>query len=102
MGASAIPQRLRGFPPAYPGMRPIPRVTGLTPAQRLRAPCPGSGPELALEAVLSLVDGALVGTGGEVLPAAVGDHERDVGALAGLDRLRRLGERRVQDRAGRD
>src|SRR5262245_52057392 len=61
-----------------------------------------SGPELTLEPILGLVDGALVGPGGKVLPAAIGHHERDVGALAGLDRLRRLRERGVQDRAGRD
>ena len=59
-----------------------------------------SGPELALEPLLGLVDGALVGAGGQVLPAAVADDERDVGALAGLDRLgglrraRRAGSRR--------
>src|SRR4051794_37573017 len=38
-----------------------------------------SGPELALETVLRLVDGALVGAGGEVLPAPVADDEGDVG-----------------------
>src|SRR3954452_17217767 len=62
----------------------------------------GSGPELALEPVFGLVDGALVGTGGEVLPTAVADHEDDVGALPCLERLRGLGERRVQDRTGGD
>src|SRR3954452_14784568 len=31
-----------------------------------------SGPELTLEGLLGLVDGALVGAGGQVLPAAVG------------------------------
>ena len=46
--------------------------------------------------------GALVGAGGEVLPAAVADDERDVGALPRLDRLGRLAQRRVQDRAGGD
>src|SRR6478672_8500562 len=61
-----------------------------------------SCPELTLEAVLRLVDGALVRAGGEVLPAAVGDHEGDVGTLARGDRLRGLGERGVEDRAGRD
>src|SRR6476661_4889452 len=61
-----------------------------------------SGPELALEAVLRLVDGALVGPGGEVLPATVADDEGDVGTLARLDGLGRLAERRVQDRPGGD
>ena len=46
--------------------------------------------------------GALVGAGGEVLPAAVADDEGDVGALARLDRLGGLAERGVQDRAGGD
>src|SRR6476469_4148953 len=58
------------------------------PRSRSR-PRPGDGhlgPELALEAVLGLVDGAFVGAGGEVLPAAVADDEGDVGALARLDR----------------
>ena len=59
-------------------------------------------PELTLEPVLGLVDGAFVGPGGEVLPAAVADHEDDVGALAGPDGLGGLRERGVQDRAGRD
>src|SRR6478735_7317163 len=61
-----------------------------------------SRPELTLEAVLRLVDGALVGAGGEVLPAAVADHEGDVGTLAGLDRLGCLAEGCVQDRPGGD
>src|SRR4051794_6922787 len=61
-----------------------------------------SGPELTLETVLRLVDGALVGAGGEVLPAPVADHEGDVGSLAGLDRLGRLAEGGVQDRARGD
>src|SRR5689334_23282772 len=61
-----------------------------------------SRPELTLEAVLRLVDGALVGAGGEVLPAAVTHDEDDVRALAGLHRLGGLAECGVQDRAGRD
>src|SRR3954453_5723225 len=62
----------------------------------------GSGPELALEVVLRLVERAFVGAGREVLPAAVADDERDVRAVTGLDRLGRDAERRVQDRAGGD
>src|SRR5690349_10205941 len=61
-----------------------------------------SGPELALEPLLGLLDRALVGTGGEVLPAAVAHHERDVGPLPRLDALGRLSQRRMQDRAGGD
>src|SRR4051794_20080462 len=61
-----------------------------------------SGPELAVEAFLGLVDRALVGAGGEVLPAAVAHHERDLCRFSRFDRLRGLGERGMQDRAGRD
>src|SRR5688500_6969609 len=60
------------------------------------------GPELALEPVLGLVDGALVGAGREVLPATVAHDERDVGAFPRLGRLGGLAQRGVQDRAGRD
>src|SRR5688500_6377986 len=63
---------------------------------------PGSGPELSVEPVLGLVDGAFVGAGREVLPATVAHHEGDVGALAGLDGLGRLAERGVEDGAGGD
>ena len=42
-----------------------------------------SRPELAFEPLFGLVDRAFVRTGRQVLPAAVGDHERDVGWLAG-------------------
>src|SRR5690606_16679412 len=61
-----------------------------------------SGPELALEAGLRLLQGAAVGAGRQVLPAAVGDDEDDVGPLARLDRLPRHPQRRVQRAAGRD
>src|SRR4051794_15648678 len=62
----------------------------------------GSGPELALEPVLGLIDRALVGTGGEVLPTTVADHEGYVGLLPCLERLRGLGQSSVQDRPGGD
>src|SRR6476469_4528707 len=74
---------------------PSPDSTVPPPAGRL-------GPELAVEAVLGLVDGALVGAGREVLPAAVADDEGDVGGLPRLDRLGGLAERGVEDRAGGD
>ena len=69
--------------------------------------CPGrsgrSGPELALEALLGLVDGALVGAGGEVLPAAVGrPRTRCRPAPRALTALAAWAERGVQDRAGGD
>src|SRR5699024_2466956 len=60
-----------------------------------------SRPELAFESLLGLVDGALVRSRGEVLPATVGDDEHDIGTLARLDRLRRLCESGVQDRTAR-
>src|SRR3954451_1292863 len=62
----------------------------------------GSGPELSFEAVLGVVDRALVGTRGEVLPPAVTHHEHDVRALTSLDRLRRLAQRCMHDRTRRD
>src|SRR5690625_639643 len=62
---------------------------------------PRSGPELALEPLLGLVDRALVRSRGEVLPATVGDDEHDIGTLTRLDRLRRLCESGVQDRTAR-
>src|SRR4051794_30213079 len=61
-----------------------------------------SGPELALEPLGRLVERAGVRTGRQVLPARVADHERDVCALARLDRTVGLRERGVQDRAGGD
>src|SRR5699024_1569729 len=38
----------------------------------------GSGPELAVEPLLGLLESAFVGTGGEVFPTGVGDDERDL------------------------
>src|SRR4051794_36855938 len=64
-------------------------------ARRLR-------PELALQGGRRLVQGAGVGAGGEVLPAAVADDEADVRVPAGRDLLVGDAERGVQDRAGRD
>ena len=61
-----------------------------------------SGPQLAFETLLGLVDRALVGAGREVLPTAVGDHKNDVGCLALAQTLRCLSQRCVQDRAGGD
>src|SRR6478672_10557266 len=85
------PPDRRTWGPTSPEIAVTPRAAGRS-----------SGPELALEAVLGLVDGALVGAGGEVLHASVGHDERDVGALPRLDRLGGLAERGVQDRPGRD
>jgi hypothetical protein len=59
-------------------------------------------PELTFEGLLGLVDGALVGAGGEVLPAAVRHDERDVRRLPRVDSPGGLGQRGVQDGAGRD
>ena len=76
------------------------RVVSATTSVILRALAASqarSGPELALEAVLGLVEGALVGAGRQVLPAAVAHDERDVGRPAGLDRL---APRRRAPRAG--
>ena len=59
-----------------------------------------SGPELALEPLGGLLQRAGVGTGRQVLPAAVADDEHHVGPLAGLQRpcrpspARRAGSRR--------
>ena len=51
-----------------------------------------SGPELALQRGGGLLERARVGAGGEVLPAPVGDDERDIGVPAGGDlRLRAEG-----------
>src|SRR4051794_36552623 len=95
-----------GPPPAGPTLHLTSLASSRLRAGAATAPPGGdgaaSGPELALEAILGLVDRALVGAGGQVLPAAVRDHERDVGGLALADALGRLAERRVQDRAGRD
>src|SRR3954462_4588104 len=67
---------------------------------------PGSaraaGPELALEGLLGLLERAGGGAGREVLPAAVRDHEGDVGPLTVTHGLHRLAHRGVQDRAGGD
>src|SRR3954454_11355780 len=41
-----------------------------------------SRPEVALDALGGLVQLAAVGTGGQVLPAAVADHQHDLGRLA--------------------
>ena len=63
-----------------------------------------SRPELAFQLGFGFVEGAGVGAGGQVLPAAVGDHERDVGALARRPRpwppcrARRAGARRSRCR----
>src|SRR5690349_3349331 len=60
-------------------------------------------PELALERLDGLFrGGGRVDAGGEVLPAAVGDDERDVGALSRLDRFPADADGRVQGRAGGD
>ena len=47
------------------------------------------GPELAFQVGFRLFEGAVVGAGGQVLPAAVGDDEHDVGALPRGHRLGR-------------
>ncbi|MGH3932644.1 MAG: PLP-dependent cysteine synthase family protein, partial [Pseudonocardiaceae bacterium] len=57
---------------------------------------------LAVETILGVVEGAFVGAGREILPAAVGDDERDVGPYARAHRLGRHAQRRVEDRAGGD
>src|SRR5690606_33293393 len=52
---------------------------------RVRPVRPGSGTELALNGLDGFLGGGGgVDAGGEVLPAAVGDDEDDVGALPGL------------------
>ena len=96
--AAAGPQRRRGQPRhstcsacARARQRARRRSRTSTSADarvaRRGRPAAASGPELALEPVLGLVDGALVGAGGEVLPAAVADDEGDVGALPALTAL---------------
>src|SRR3546814_7771705 len=69
MGRSATVDQSRRSPQQTPHM-----AIHLTVSALLRA----SGPELSLEAVLGLVDGALVSAGREVLPPAVGHDEGDV------------------------
>src|SRR3954468_6747739 len=61
-----------------------------------------SGPELALQRGGGLLQGAAVGAGGEVFPAAVAHDEHDVGVPAGGDLLVGDAERSVQDGARRD
>src|SRR4051812_34079373 len=63
---------------------------------------PRSGPELALEVGLGLVQRACVGAGREVLPSRITDHQRHVGATTFLRSLGRHAERGMQDRTGRD
>src|SRR5579862_7876074 len=60
------------------------------------------GPELALETVFGFVQRALVCAGGQVLPSAVGDDERDVGAVARVVRLLREAECGVEGTTGGD
>src|SRR5690606_4909916 len=100
-------------PGSYEGLRPEPpdmadllrrcsacfEATEAAPADR---PCcrGGSRPQLAFEPALGLLEGAVVGAGGQVFPAAVGDHEGDVGASARLQRLAADADRGVQDGAG--
>src|SRR4051794_2128473 len=83
-----------------------PPAAAALPSVAPPGPSPGgalhSCPELTLEGLLGLVDRALVGAGGQVLPAAVGHHERDVGALARPHRLGGLGEGGMEDGARRD
>src|SRR3954452_6760912 len=55
-----------------------------------------SGPELAGQRGVVGVERAVVDASGQVFPAAVGDHERDVRRLA----LAGHGQGRVQRRAG--
>src|SRR3954451_2056943 len=93
MGASVTRERLDGGRACRDGGRAC-RDGG-------RA-CRDSRPELALEALLGLVDRALVGPGGQVLPAPVADYENDVRPRAGAHALRCLAECRVQNGTGRD
>src|SRR5690606_32237213 len=63
----------------------------------------GLRPELSLELLDGLLGGGRrVDAGGEVLPAAVGDDEDDVGAPALLQGLPADAEGRVQGRSGGD
>src|SRR6056297_1729833 len=62
----------------------------------------GLGPKLALERGFGFLEGALVGTGGQVLPPAIAHDERDIRTLPGLLRLRRHTQRRVHNRTGGD
>src|SRR4051794_922229 len=60
------------------------------------------GPQLAFEALGCFFEGSAVGAGRQVLPAAIGDDERDVGPLPRLHRALGLPESGMQDRAGGD
>ena len=57
---------------------------------------------MAFEGGLGFFQGALVSPGREVFPSAIAHDERDVGPLAGLDRLVRQRDRGVQRAAGGD
>src|SRR4051794_37628831 len=59
-------------------------------------------PELPPDRFCRLLQRPGVGTGGEVLPAAVGDHERDVRTLPVARSAAGLCESGVEDRARRD
>src|SRR3546814_13583505 len=92
MGRSATVDQSRRSPQQTPHM-----AIHLTVSALLRA----SGPELSLEAVLGLVDGALVSAGREVLPPAVGHDEGDVCRFPTLARLGGLTYRAMPDSSRR-
>ena len=60
------------------------------------------GPELAFEAGLGFVEGAVVGAGGQVLPAAVGDQHAMSARSPSATALAAMARRGVQDGPGRD
>src|SRR5215207_10011222 len=56
-------------------------------------------PDLGVEKILTGVEVAAVGPGGQVLPAAIGDDQHDVCPLPCLDGLGALRQCRVHDRS---
>src|SRR5690606_23551855 len=88
---------------------PVPRLPGGRHAGRWPSSVTGApppvwprAPAVAVQLGRRLVRRTRVGTGGQILPPGIGDHERDVGALTGPHGLLRRRQRRVQHRTGRN
>ena len=72
----------------------------LAAAGRGPALAAGLGPDLGVQEVLAAVQVTGIGTGGEILPTAVGDDQHDVRGFTDASRPRGLSQAGVQHRAG--